>query len=440
MVCCISLGAINIKILIPLLGGLVNFTMKLLAEKSKIINHSIMFSICSSLGMSLSFIPYFIMIKRIKTKKQRHLESLLSTQSKPVISKSLTIDYEYNDTYHEITYDKFKYLLLASFIDFFQTSLTFFVYKTINLNLWILEIILICSLSFCIFGTKLYRHQKLSIILIVILGLLLDLYINDFFRKDVDLTTLLSLFIRIIGEVLFSILMILHKYLIEIKFSSPYEICFYIGIITLIFYLISIIISSFISVDEEELPFLIKYNKKYYFDHFLAYIDDIGKDNFEIFYFIIFMFIQFFFNLSIVLTVRYFSPTHILIILVIGKTAPFIKNIIFPEDDSQEYKIYNILSLLTLLVIFFVLLVFNEVIELNCFKLQKNTIKNIQKRAINETIQEMDNKSEDAFSSSIGSRSFDLGINDRDLNENEEIEGKDLENIRPSSLVYGTSM
>ena len=438
MVCCISFGAINIKILIPLFGGLVNFTLKLLAGNSKIVDHPIMFSICSSLGMSLSFIPYFIMIKRIKTKKQRHLESLLSTQSKPVISKSLTIDYEYNDVYQEVTYDKFKYLILAAFIDFFQTLLTFFVYESINLNLWILEIILICSLSFYIFGIKLYKHQKLSLILIVILGLLLDLYINDFFRKGgVNFRSLVFLFIRIIGEVLFSFLMIVHKYLIEIKFSSPYEICFFVGIITLIFYSICIIISSFIYVNDENPPFTIRYDNgtKYYFDNFLIYISKV--DIIEGSFFTIFMFIQFFFNLSVVLTIRYFSPTHILIILVIGKTEPFIQNII-----NKTNILDNTISLLILIVIFFVLLVFNEVIELNCFKLQKNTVKNIQKRAINESIQEMDNKSDDAFSSSVGSntRSFDLGINDRELNENEEIEGKDLENLGPSSLVYGTSM
>ena len=50
------------------------------------------------------------------------------------------------------------------------------------------------------------------------------------------------------------------------------------------------------------------------------------------------------------------------------------------------------------------LLIFNEVIEVNCFKLQKNTVKNIQERAANEILQ--DNKSDDY-----------LG-----LNENEETE------------------
>ena len=106
-----------------------------------------------------------------------------------------------------------------------------------------------------------------------------------------------------------------------------------------------------------------------------------------------------YFNLSILLTIKYFSPAHTIIIIVIGKTAPSIINLI-----NFEGKISDIVSLIALLVIFIILLIFNEVIELNCFKLQKNTVKNIQERAANETLQ--DNKNDD-----------DLG-----LNENEEIE------------------
>ena len=152
MVCCISFGAVSKKILIPLLGGIINVILKVIAYKSKIINHPIMFSICSSLGMILSFIPHLITIKRTKTEKQKKIEALESSQSKNI--NPLKINYEYNDLYMEITYDKYKYIFLAAFMDFFETLLTFFFNQLINLNLWIIEIILISFLSFYVFWNK----------------------------------------------------------------------------------------------------------------------------------------------------------------------------------------------------------------------------------------------------------------------------------------------
>ena len=425
MICCISFGAVSNKILIPLLGGIVNVIFKVIADKYKpiIINHPIMLSICSSLGMTLSFIPYLITIKRAKTEKQKKIEALESSQSKNI--NPLKINYEYNDLYMEITYDKYKYIFLAAFMDFFETLLTFFFNQLINLNLWIIEIILISFLSFYVFGTKLYNHQKLSLIILVILGLLLDLYTNDFFLNiDVDF---LCLILRIISAILFSISMVLQKFIIEKKFASPYEICFIMGITSLIFYSICIIISSNISIKTDKIKNLIKYNDKNYFDNFLSYIEEINI--YEIIIFIIFALIEFFFNLSILLTIKYFSPAHTIIILVIAKAAPSIINLISLNDINKD----DIITLITLLVIFFVLLIFNEVIELNCFKLQDNTVKNIKERASNEFLI---NKSdgEDVLSSSIDSinKSNDLGINDKDLdlniNENEENEEKDIEN------------
>ena len=434
MVCCISFS-INKKMLIPLFGGICSFIIKYLISqlsqpdknkkdnKDNLINHPIIFCICSSLGVSLSFIPYLITIKRVKTKKQKNIEKLLSSLLKYEKTKSLII----NNNYEGNTCDKFKYLFLRAFIDFFQTSLGFLVYNSIDLNLWILDIFFICFLLFFIFGTKLYKHQKLSLIIIVTLGLSLDLYINTFFRKG-DINFFIF-FIRVISEILYSVSTILDKFLIEKKFSSPYEICFFIGIFTLIFYSICIIISSNVCSESRSEIYKFKYNGKYYFDHFLDYIEKINIK--EIILFISIMLLQFFCNLSILLTIRYFSPAHVMIILVIGKTAPSINNLIAHENKKKD-----IISLLIFLIIFFFLLVFNEIIELNCFKLEKNTVKNIKKRADSESQQEMDNKSEDDSSYFYDNNDLE----DLNMNENEEIEGKNLENNEPNPLTYASSL
>ena len=435
MACCISFGAVSRKLLIPILGGLVTMILKFIITESRLSKQTIMLSICSSLGMSLSFIPYLIMIIRTKTKKQKILESLMTAQTKSV-PKFLTIDYEYNDRYQAVTYDKFKYIFLAAFIDFFQTLLTFFVYTSISFNFWILDIIIISSVSSFIFGTKLYGHQKLSLITIIIFGLLLDLY-NNFIKGEFKNFDLFCFFIKIINEIFFSFLVITQKYLIEKKFVSPYEICFFEGLIPLFFYSIIIAIVSFFPVSQNSHFANVSYNDEFYFDHFLAYFKDI--EIYEIFYFIGFMFVQLGINLSLVFTVRYFSPTHILITLVIGKSTPYIKKMF---DFTNGVMISSFIPILAHLILFFILLVYNEVIELNCFRLQKNTFKNMEKRAIKEYLQELDNKSEDA-SGSTGSyyKSFDIGDSNGESNmdEYEDIEEKDLETIEPKPIVCDPS-
>ena len=387
MACCISFGTVNVKIFIPLFGGLLGIISQLVRSFSKLIDHPIMLAINSSFGMTLSLIPYLIMIKIAKTK---NTEILLSSQQKSGRSKSLKINYRYHDIYQEITKGKFKYILLAAFLDFFQTILALFSdLQQKKINSWIIEFIFICILSYYIFGTKLYNHQKLSLIIIIILVLFLDLYYNDFFREG-DLN-FLTLFIRVIQELIISFLMVLYKYLIEKKFLSAYEICFFIGVITLIFYSICIIISSRISSESQINLYNVAFNGKYYFDHFFSYFEII--DIKEIMLFIVIMLIEFFVNISIILTIRYFSPTHSLIILVIGNTASIIL-----EIKRFKEKIKNIIYLLILLVILFFLLIFNEVIELNCFKLERNTAENIKRRATNESQQDINDENRDESS------------------------------------------
>ena len=100
----------------------------------------------------------------------------------------------------------------------------------------------------------------------------------------------------------------------------------------------------------------------------------------------------------------------------------------------------NIIYISIFLVIFFFLLVFNEVIELNCFKLEKNTIKNLQKRAVSESILEIYDGSDDESSSSDEKNNESIDMKNLKMNEKEEIEEKDLKNIEQKTFIYPSSM
>jgi len=74
-------------------------------------------------------------------------------------------------------------------------------------------------------------------------------------------------------------------------------------------------------------------------------------------------------------SVKVYSPNYIINIFIVQQ--------IYHSVQSQN--ILNIcISIILGILFFFLFLIFNEIIEINCFGLQKNTKKNIEKRAIEE--------------------------------------------------------
>ena len=111
----------------------------------------------------------------------------------------------------------------------------------------------------------------------------------------------------------------------------------------------------------------------------------------EIIYFIIQMIKRFGFNIFCLLTTKYCTPCHIVIILIIGE-------IYFGVETEPLWT--AILEYIIYVFLVFTLLIFLEIIEINCYGLQKNTEKNIISRA----------------------KELDLKINDDDLEEEKDDE------------------
>ena len=106
--------------------------------------------------------------------------------------------------------------------------------------------------------------------------------------------------------------------------------------------------------------------------------------------FIIFMFTQFIFNIFILIINKNSTPCHILIMLIIGQFAPYIKAL---TNDVKN----SIILIIGLLIILFFTLIFNEIIEIKCLGLNKNTKKNIALRAEDDrfSVDKIDNISEE---------------------------------------------
>ena len=192
-------------------------------------------------------------------------------------------------------------------------------------------------------------------ILIIAIGIILDLVLLNLQHDIVN--ELKFVLLRLLREILHSLNFVVNKYLFEKKFCSIYEISLSNGIMNTLLYIILAIFD-------------------YYFfelDNFIEYFDKFGNQ--EILAIIGLMITQLGQYICILIINKTLSPCHIFIIFVFGQLAYYV-------DFSKISKIFIIICLLLIL---FMLLIFNEIIEINFFGLEKNTKKNIMKRARTES-------------------------------------------------------
>ena len=342
---CLGIGFIDKNILYMIIGGLIRLFVSLFVGGnilSSILNHPLVMNFASSFGLMLSIIPLIIY-------KKKNKEMFFFAREK----KEERNDLVYINMSEAIKYGKYKYILLSSFLDFIQTIVMDRFSAFCVVNMWIFDILFISIFSFFIFKIKLYLHHYISVLLIIFVGISLDIFSGHYIFNDKDYVT--SMIFKFISEIVLSLGFVIDKYTMEKKFCSPYEMCFYHGVINFILSLI-----------------LLSFSKDIGLDDYSEFFNEPSLDKF--FAFIIFMFVQFIFNIFILIINKNTTPCHILIMIIIGLFAPYIK--LLTNDIKSA-----IILILGLLIILFFTLIFNEILELRCFGLEKNTKKNITTRA-----------------------------------------------------------
>ena len=211
--------------------------------------------------------------------------------------------------------------------------------------------------SYLILKMKLYRHHLLSIIVIIISGIILNIFklIKDF--------KLFAFFNSVIVEIIYSLEIVLSKYVMSKYFCSPFRIVYYQGLVIFFMNLLLLLIFSFIPIESGN----IKYNNENYVEYFSHF------KGIEILVFILSMIGRTGFMVFGLLTVQYFTPVHIILVLIIGEIFHYF---MYEKTDYTLYIKYPIL----ILIIFFALILL-EIIELNFCGFQINTVKNIIERA-----------------------------------------------------------
>ena len=189
-----------------------------------------------------------------------------------------------------------------------------------------------------------------------------------------DLNDISILFLSIVIEIIYSLAIVLAKYGIDYKFCSPFEITFYEGIFALIFNIIFLIISTNIPLNEDfkytDLLKVSEHKGKKYLDNFYTYTAHL--DFTEVLLFIVTMSGRVLFNLFSHITIKHFTSSHVILLLIMGEISL----------DWGKKEIGEVLITVGIFIVeLFMLLVFCEIIELNFCGLEENTKKNIRERA-----------------------------------------------------------
>ena len=304
----ITFGKINKKFLIPIIGGVLSLIYRFIANcnpkyKTASTNPFIM-SIYTALGMILSFIPYLIVKYRSKKTNLNIIEN------KTKLNQVFTHHYIFNN---KSLVAKYKLIILSAVFDFIETSLVLVFCTKCIYNLWIFDILFISLFSYWLLKAKLYKHQYLSMIIIIILGLVLN--ILEYYKSGTDNEfNILEIIIKFIGEIFLSLNIVIAKYNMEKNYCTPYEICIWEGFIGLFVYIICLLIINKFELTIAEVK---------YPDNFFELINNYNINDF--FLCLLVVIVSSIFNIFKFLTCDYFTPFHIIILSIIHECYYYIK-------------------------------------------------------------------------------------------------------------------
>ena len=390
MKCCISFGRLDKNLYILLLAALFRIlttciyginSLEYYEEKSisfsqsALKEHILLQSIMRFFGITvLSFLSYQYKDQKTDNNLQNMNDDILDDIEKfdNFVSKKSKSKFQPDNT-------KFKYIVLISLIGFFLAfiELTAQFYNLVapkDTDYWTLEILFNAFFMKKIFKTKLYIHQIFSMCFIAIVGSLMKLLTsianNGQFNLNQIYIPICYLFILIIKSYIYSKI----KWLMDIRYFS-------ISIVLCVYGLFGFLISLVMCILTNIFPSTI-------FEAYRNYASENETINFvyiirEIILIIVYMLLSFFTKYYYMLTLRTFSPIHVLannsLYYLFIQSLLIIKN----YNNNQTifyYVLSNIFSISGYVV-------YVELIELKFCGCDYNLKKNITKRSRSDAIE-----------------------------------------------------
>ena len=409
--CCIGIGEISSFFKYMIIFIIFNLVKDICYENSSLKNFKLIGSLYKYLGFAIfGAILYYISIKRHNDNtNSREIEK--NEKNKLIYNKiSLNLEVE----------NKFLFYLICFFYILFFESLQYIKYLGFSIVfIWTFDFISMFIFVHIFYRKKMYRHQKCSMLFIIIVDT--ALLIRASFIKTIPKTDpkeniyqnkgigigLAIIFIFICITSLNSFDRVKIKTYIDEQFVSPYQIIFLIGFFGFIINLIISIVVFFKGNNCNESCFKEDNSNNndcktfYCYSNIYQYFKNYKFSSLNIMLIILYMIFYFISLTSEFLIIKYLDPFHVNIsdVLYFGirNVISFFKN----KDNITQFLILQTAELLA----FIGCAVFLEIIELRCCELNTNLRKNITKRE----------RLESTLSSLMS-----IGIND-DMDNNEDV-------------------
>ena len=310
-----------------------------------------------------------------------------------------------------------KYLIIIFLWILEEQSLKIFIFGLKDLDFWMIELLILTYLGVKMFKLELFSHHKCSLIFNLSLCIL-KIVIIALSYQDIDiLYTKRWLWIPV-GVSSYLILISIRSYVyltikwfMDLKYISPYKLLMIFGLMGSIICTIIGLITTFVKCEDITNPndnkkediydFFCKiYNKKLdndttYFDNFIFYIKNYKTNAIDIIKELIIVIsgiiTYFFFQYYSILVIKYLTPIHLIfsnpIYYFIQKLIILIYSGFKLNIDIEDYHIKAIryakfyIGLTGDLLSILIFLVYLEIIEINCYKLNYNLKRNITKRS-----------------------------------------------------------
>ena len=365
---CVKFGSFQKKLLIPIIFPIFLLIRNTILEKE-------ISSTCISTGfndfLSLTIFGVLHLIRKYKSKssnaidtnqEQRNInENNNEENNHPLIGFHAKMKKDYDITLKTRKTSKIKQFLFVSLISFLQLSAVFsdYIWRNFNNNnefrfnsQTLFQLIFLTTFSICFLDFSIYSHQIFSIIIIFIC--LIIFFIELIIYHNLSLNYIISANIIIVFQQFFYCLSdVLGKIYLIIYIGNLYLFLFKLGIIGLIPLIIFNIICYFANISQE-------------YQLFQFFVKN------KIWVLLLHIFLNCLFELSLWLTIYYFTPCHYIIYESITNFLEIIsykilgsKNNLCIEEKITYYILYPFLLFGTF--------VFNEIIILNFCGLSHTT-------------------------------------------------------------------
>ena len=371
--CLFSCNKMNKYYLLPFVIPIVCFLTKFFSEPIKmndgqiqyvqdvseenVHTFSFLYQMINSTSLILGGLLYFVTIIRTKTENKANIGNAHAN-----IIENLNPRYRPNRLIESII------IILMSIIISVYNILKGYTTKHLTLEKRLYFLFFFTIINVWMFKIQIFKHQKFSLGI----GLIGIAFIFSAFFIYLDYSRYEYIYdiLLFFGSFLYSLYLVLVKYMCEKKFYSPFLLLLLIGVISTIITIVGYIIFSFASEGDLRYVtniFKCKENMYVCFGKFYGYI---------IIYFLLNALLQ----ILIFLVCYYFSPEVFAISDIISPFLSFIMKIIQKKPELGNI----ILTLIGYILIILVSFIYNEIIICNFCGLNENTWKEIDKKAENE--------------------------------------------------------